>query len=508
MKRETVDIVEDLIAALKIVVPFKTITDNSDGTYTIESCNTGYLFPCYKFVLDGIDYTVLNEVGKEFVFNSKFTIKGNVIPTATQVLLDGLKYYHGTVIATKEELKRKELGSDKFPMAFLLEVLKDKFNNADDARIERVSPLRLFFLSETNENDWTTQEHYEFAIKPMRNLLDKFITYLDKSALIGKIESYEAINHAKFGVFVSEKGGHTKRIFNDKLSGVELLIDLPIRKSKDCDDCNTEEILECLPATITDSNGVSTFEVLSGGTGVCTPFAPINVSNSNNSFNVDTTIDLSLANITVTRPDGTTYVTPSMENVVCTPSVAKSGIAYLYQQNNQTTSYATYDAAWHLVNTPIPANPANPLYYAMLDVTAANPINTLVNLNQLGTLDRFTDELGTQVYANNYKIDHLYNLGWYEVASTGLDWVGNLNAANSLTYLGFSDWRVPNMNEVNSTYSFDGRYLVGGSAISRGSSNTRVGFPANYNLGYYIDMGANSSKTYTLNSFYFCRYHF
>ena len=221
MIKETVDIVEDLIAALKIVVPFKTITDNSDGTYTIESCNTGYLFPCYKFVLDGIDYTVLNEVGKEFVFNSKFTIKGNVIPTATQVLLDGLKYYHGTVIATKEELKRKELGSDKFPMAFLLEVLKDKFNNADDARIERVSPLRLFFLSETNENDWTTQEHYEFAIKPMRNLLYKLIAYLDNSALIGKIESYEAINHAKFGVFVSEKGGHTKRIFNEKIKALD-----------------------------------------------------------------------------------------------------------------------------------------------------------------------------------------------------------------------------------------------------------------------------------------------
>ena len=112
------------------------------------------------------------------------------------------------------------------------------------------------------------------------------------------------------------------------------------------------------------------------------------------------------------------------------------------------------------------------------------------------------------MYANNYKIDHLHNLGWYEVASTGLDWVGNLNAANALTYLSFSDWRVPNMNEVNSNYSFNGRYLIGVSSISRGSSNSRFGFSANYNFGYYIDMGANTSKTGTNVSFYFCRYHF
>jgi hypothetical protein len=194
----------------------------------------------------------------------------------------------------------------------------------------------------------------------------------------------------------------------------------------------------------------------------------------------------------------------STESVVA----AQSGIAYQYQQNNQTTSYATYDAAWHLVNTPIPTNPTYPLYYAELDVEAVDPINTLKNLNEFGTLDRFTDELGTQVYANNYKVDHLYNLGWYEIASTGLDWVGNLNAANALTHLGFSDFRVPNMNEVNSNYSFNGRYLVGGSTISRGSSNTRFGFSANYNYGFYIDMGANVDKTVTSISFYFCRYHF
>jgi len=237
MIKETVDIVEELISQLNIVVKFKSIVDNGDSTYTIETCNTGYLFPCYDFQIDGIDYTVLNEEGKEFVFNEKFTIKGDVVPTATETTLDSLKYYHGTVIATKEELARKELSSDKFPMAFLLEVLEDDFNNIDDSRVDRNSQLRLFFLSETDEDNWTTNEHYEFSIKPMRNLVYKFIAHLNESNLIGKINSYKAINHAKFGVYLSSKGGHTKRIFNDKLSGVELAIDLPILKSRACCSC-------------------------------------------------------------------------------------------------------------------------------------------------------------------------------------------------------------------------------------------------------------------------------
>ena len=237
MIKETVDIVEELISQLDIIVKFKSIVDNGDGTYTIETCNTGYLFPCYEFEIAGVNYKVLNEIGKDFVFNERFTIKGNIVPTVTEITLDSLKYYHGTVIATKEELARKELSSDKFPMAFLLEILEDDFNNVFDAIVDRNSQLRLYFLSETDENNWNTNEHYEFSIKPMRNLLYKFIAHLNESVMIGDIDSYRAINHAKFGVYVPSKGGHTERIFNDKLSGVELRIDLPILKSGVCCPC-------------------------------------------------------------------------------------------------------------------------------------------------------------------------------------------------------------------------------------------------------------------------------
>ena len=51
-----------------------------------------------------------------------------------------------------------------------------------------------------------------------------------------------------------------------------------------------------------------------------TPQEPINVSNSNDTYVVDTLVDLELPDITVTDSDGTVATVPSMENVVCTPS--------------------------------------------------------------------------------------------------------------------------------------------------------------------------------------------
>ena len=233
---ETVDIVKELIEELTLEVDFKTITDNGDSTYTITTCDTSYMYPCFKFVLDGVTYTVTNTVGNEFAFNEEFTISGNVVPTSTSVTLPALNYYHGTVIATKEELKLEELSSDKFPMVYLLEVLSDDFDSDPTSSINRNSALRLFFLSETEGNDWNTNEHYEYAIKPMRNVVYNFINHLEVSRRIGSFDSWTATNHAKFGVYVSGVG-HTRRIFDDKLSGVEVNITLPIKEAVWCSNC-------------------------------------------------------------------------------------------------------------------------------------------------------------------------------------------------------------------------------------------------------------------------------
>lgn len=234
---ETVDIVGSLISQVVVTVPFKTIVDNGDNTYTITSCDTGYLFPNYTFSIGGVNYTVLNEVGKEFVYNVKFTIKGNIAPSVSSVTLNPLQYESGTIIATKQDLKLKDSTVDKFPMAYLHEKFKDEFDPRVQSPIDRKSSIKLFFLCETNGYEWNTKQHKAFAIKPMRNFLYKFISHLEKNSGIGELTPYGAEDHTLFGIYV-DSSGHTRRLFDDKLSGVELTINLPIKKSSDCLDCN------------------------------------------------------------------------------------------------------------------------------------------------------------------------------------------------------------------------------------------------------------------------------
>lgn len=230
-RKETVDIVGEFVSTVDNSLFIKTITDLGDNKWLIQSCNTSYLFPLFEFVIDDVSYKVLEE---SFMSNKSLVIESTAtLEQGQTIILPELKYYHGTIIATKQELELVKFTKDKFPMVYLLETLSDEFNNVDDSPIDRTSFLRMFFLTETDEENWNTNQHYNYAIVPMRNALYQFVDALDRSPIIGQFDSYEAINHAKFGVNMQEKG-HTKRIFNDKLSGVELQINLPIKKSSKC----------------------------------------------------------------------------------------------------------------------------------------------------------------------------------------------------------------------------------------------------------------------------------
>lgn len=219
----------------------------------------------------------------------------------------------------------------------------------------------------------------------------------------------------------------------------------------------------------TDSTGITT-QVPAGKNVVATPQAACEdatYQNSNNSFNgsIASGGDLVLPNIDFTDSDGTTTSVPSMEDVVATPTPVKAGIKYKRPNiTGQTTSYTVGDDGWHLANgtydyTP----PAHPVSFARLDTTHATPFLMLVENNAFGNKNRFTDKDGLQVYADNYIIDHLTGLGYYpiEVIEPLLyDWSSGITTSNSLVYLGFSDYRMTNVNELDSIFNFDSASLL------------------------------------------------
>ena len=240
-RKETVDIIGNIISNMEIKIIIDNIIDNLNGTYTIETCNTAYLYPCRMIEIDGNMYMVLEGIEgeyNEFIFNEKFTIEGDVIPVVNEFILPPLTYFHGTVTETSAELDRMPDSTTYLPMVFFLEIFNEIFDNRDESPIDRESDIRLFFLSELNRPDWLTEQQYEYALKPMRNMCYRFIEEINKNGGIGKFDNYTLINHGIFGVYKRDSG-HIENIFNENLSGVEMRINIPINSHLGCENfCN------------------------------------------------------------------------------------------------------------------------------------------------------------------------------------------------------------------------------------------------------------------------------
>jgi hypothetical protein len=76
---------------------------------------------------------------------------------------------------------------------------------------------------------------------------------------------------------------------------------------------------------VTDSDGTVT-SVPSMEDITCTPPVALNISNSNDSYDVNTLVNLELPNINFTDSDGITTNVPSMENITATPSTPPTSI--------------------------------------------------------------------------------------------------------------------------------------------------------------------------------------
>jgi hypothetical protein len=149
--------------------------------------------------------------------------------------LPTVHFFHGTVKETNITLTKRQFDTQKTPLVYLLEIFSERFNEDVD-EFERVSDLRLFFLTHANFEEWEVDDFYANSIKPMQRLTQHFIDTLNKQVRVQQIRDYELTNLSRFGVYVNNKGFEST-LFEDKLSGVELRISLELRKPTDCSGC-------------------------------------------------------------------------------------------------------------------------------------------------------------------------------------------------------------------------------------------------------------------------------
>lgn len=227
MPDQITDIIETLVNQLTFTETINNLIDNVDGTYTIEVCNTFHTQPiCSTITIGATSYKVTQVVN-----NTSITFIASSLPVGTTFSIEGPKYFHGTRIAINNELTKITQGSNKFPFVFVWEVIREIFNLDEEARIERNSDLRIFFLGQRPPGVDKTDTLYQDAVVPMWNLAHEFVKLLkNKRCTIGELDgNYTVVNFAKFGV--EGTAGATDSFFNEELSGTELRIDLPILKN-------------------------------------------------------------------------------------------------------------------------------------------------------------------------------------------------------------------------------------------------------------------------------------
>lgn len=206
---------------------------------------------------------------------------------------------------------------------------------------------------------------------------------------------------------------------------------------------------------------------------------------------------------------------------ITSTGVEQSGIMYQRPAlTDQTRTIVNGDNGWHTANGTYDYDPpANPTHVAQLDYNDAEPFLTLRENNAFGNTYRFTDENGGQTYTNHYVIDHYTGLGWYKGHRFGFgsDYTTRVTNCHTATDFSFSDWRMPNRNEMLSIMVND-RPPAGVDPMDYPPFNYQPNYRFNTSTLYYasnqhmiayIGCAIESElNTYTSDVTWMCRNHY
>jgi hypothetical protein len=444
--------------------------------------------------IGGVEYTIdAIDIG-----TPSFTVSANSLPVGTEYKTGYPYYFHGTYLAIDNELKKITNSQKKYPIIYFAETFSDRENLNPLSQIGDTVTSAMYFMTSANFRDWLTEDHYDFVIDEIDELVTKFIAKLKSNSFIqyNELEEIERVRHAKWGLYVENKG-HTTNLFTDNLSGVELRLTIPLRKKfnpckyenidfRNCAGVNIIEngiFIQTVPSG--DSFSYSTtgggdVEIDINGTLYSIEAAPslidIPVLNSDgnqigtvnagvqvnieDSFVENTDASYTnqfasgtifvLPNINLTQPNGDVELNLSMTDLSCTlienlatqdlnDDLTPTQINQIQRQqptrSGQVTSFRTGDDG-------------------DLEMGIGASFSILSDLNIFGTNQRFTDELGGQTYTNKFVLDHLTGLMWYIGLTTATQWNGAIDGALASTQGAFTDWILPNINQLVSICNF------------------------------------------------------
>jgi hypothetical protein len=142
-------------------------------------------------------------------------------------------FLFGTPASTNNEYLALDADSaEKLPLIWLLENYEETFFGRESS-IERRSAFRIFFLDETDEEEWLNKEHHQLVIQPMMNLCEAFIDAINADRTFKTFEQVTKIPRVRFGVYRTNQGNERK-IIDENISGVELAASFEKFKTYNC----------------------------------------------------------------------------------------------------------------------------------------------------------------------------------------------------------------------------------------------------------------------------------
>lgn len=224
---------------------------------------------------------------------------------------------------------------------------------------------------------------------------------------------------------------------------------------------------------------------------------------------------INIPQFSIINQDGQSGSTFAYNNEVYTnfsagTSLTASGITYKPPFPTQTTSYRTGDVGWHnsggtYAYTP----PEYPVSYARLDSSSNFPYR-LIDDNAFGNKYRFTTDSGEPAsdldayFRINtfsastlwYVIDHLTGLGWM-ATKIGMTqtWNDAIDSAHTLSYSGYSDFRVCAGEEIYSVINSHYNYYAQENIFDRNDATFAAG-SSNYMRVGNTDMLISSNNTF------------
>ena len=217
-------ILSEYVSTLSQTIHFNNVIDQGDGTFKIETCNTGTLRPPKCLEIGSSTYVIT-----ELVQNEYFVVSGSEPITATSYEIQAPFFIHGTPMNAANELVKVDY-TVKYPLIYLYEIYSEdiKVNKADPSAYS--ANVRLFFMDETNPEDYLTADHYSEVIRPIRSLVELFLDPIIEGYspyFLQQTSDFSMIPWVDFGKFEDGKGSR-QYIFKEFVSGYELKINLDV----------------------------------------------------------------------------------------------------------------------------------------------------------------------------------------------------------------------------------------------------------------------------------------